>query len=70
MSSERSATALHIDCDDCVSQHTSVCADCIVTFFCDRQPGAVVVDVAEFRAMRRLGDAGLVPGLRHQRRTG
>ena len=63
--------SLVIDCDSCACQHTDVCADCLVTFVCDRQPNeGVVVDVAEFRAMRALGDAGLVPHLRHVRRTG
>jgi hypothetical protein len=48
-----------------------VCEDCVVTFFCGREPGeAVVVDVAEYRAVRLLGESGLVPRLRHTRRTG
>ena len=64
-------SSLLIDCDTCVSQHTPVCEDCVVTFVCDREPsGGVVVDVAEFRALRRLGDGGLVPQLRHVRRIG
>ena len=70
-------TSLVIDCDTCVSQHTEVCGDCLVSFVCDSQPqegrrhlDGVVVDVAEFRAMRRLGDAGLVPHLRHAPRAG
>ncbi|GIT76221.1 MAG: hypothetical protein Ct9H300mP31_07520 [Acidimicrobiaceae bacterium] len=38
----------------------------MVTFPCGRDPeDAVVVDLAEFRAIRMLGDAGLVPPLRH-----
>lgn len=63
--------ALHIDCDDCVAQHTPACEDCVVTFLCGREPDdAVVVDVAEVRALRLLGEGGLVPTLRHQpRRT-
>ena len=49
----------------------SACADCVVTFICSREPGeAVVVDVAEERAMRLLSGAGLLPELRHVRRTG
>jgi hypothetical protein len=60
-----------IDCDDCTMQGTDCCADCVVTFICSRQPGeAVVVDVAEERAIRLLSTAGLVPELRHVRRTG
>lgn len=62
---------LRIDCDDCIMQHTDVCADCLVTFICSREPDeAVVVDVAEIRALRLLGEVGLTPRLRHRRRTG
>lgn len=62
---------LTIDCAACELQHTSACADCVVSFVCDRQAGeAVVIDVAEARAIRLLGSAGLVPVLRHRRRTG
>jgi hypothetical protein len=62
---------LRIDCDECLMQGTSTCADCIVTFICSRQPGdAVVIDVAEERALRLLSGAGLVPELRHVRRIG
>jgi hypothetical protein len=60
-----------IDCDDCAMQDTSACGDCVVTFICSREPGeAVVVDVEEERALRMLGTAGLLPRLRHVRRTG
>jgi hypothetical protein len=62
---------LSIDCDDCAMQHTAACDDCVVTFLCGRQPHeAVIIDVQEARAIRLLGEAGLVPGLRHVRRTG
>jgi hypothetical protein len=62
-------TSLEISCDDCVMDGTSACADCVVTFLCGREPGdAVVIDVAEVRALRLLADGGLVPVLRHQRR--
>ena len=60
-----------ISCDDCIMQGTSTCEDCVVTFICNRDEGdAVVIDVAEARAVRLLGDAGLVPHLRQVRRTG
>jgi hypothetical protein len=60
-----------IDCDDCSLQDTTACADCVVTFLLGRDANdAVVIDVAEVRAVRLLGDAGLVPALRHRRRTG
>ncbi len=56
---------MEINCDECTMQHTSACADCVVTFICDREPGrAVVVDVVEVRALRLLHEAGMVPDLR------
>lgn len=59
--------AFTIDCDTCSLQHSSACDDCIVTFLCgpvDSTAG-VVVNLAEARALRTLGDAGLAPPLRH-----
>ncbi len=57
---------LTIDCDECVMQHTTACDDCVVTFVMNREPGeALVIDVAEERAVRMLAGAGLVPRLRH-----
>ena len=57
---------LRLDCAECTMQHTDACDDCVVTFLCAREPDdAVVVDVAELAALRSLGRAGLVPGLRH-----
>lgn len=65
------ADVLTIDCADCSLEGTGACADCVVTFLCGREPDeAVVIDVAEARAVRLLGQAGLVPALRHRRRTG
>jgi hypothetical protein len=62
---------LRISCDDCVMQGTDACQDCVVTFICGREPDdAVVVDADEARAVRMLGQAGLIPRLRHVRRTG
>ena len=59
---------LTISCDDCIMQATEACSDCVVTFLCERDAGdAVVIDVAEQRAIRLLSTAGLVPRLRHQR---
>ncbi len=59
---------MEITCDECVMQHTAACDDCVVSFICGREPGdAVVLDVAEMRAVRLLGDAGLVPHLRLRR---
>lgn len=60
-----------IDCADCIRRDTATCDDCLVTFICSREPDdAVVVDAAEARALRVLASAGLVPELRHLRRTG
>jgi hypothetical protein len=59
-----------IDCADCSHQATAACDDCLVTFICSREPDeAVVVDVAEERALRLLSNAGLVPPMRHRRRA-
>jgi len=61
---------LTIDCDSCDMQGTNACSDCVVTFICDRSSDdALIFDVAEERALRQLGRSGLVPPLRHQRRT-
>ncbi len=60
---------MEISCDDCVMQDTPACEDCVVTFICGREPDeAVVIDVAEARAVRLLGEVGLVPRLRQVRR--
>jgi hypothetical protein len=57
---------LTINCDECVMQHTMACDDCVVTFVVNREPGeALVIDVAEERAVRLLASVGLVPRLRH-----
>jgi hypothetical protein len=62
---------LVIDCGEGVMQHSEACADCMVTFICSREPDdAVVIDVGEVRALKLLADSGLVPELRHRRRTG
>lgn len=62
---------MEISCDDCVMQMTSACGDCVVTFIHGREPDeAVVIDVAEARAVRLLGEVGLVPPLRQLRRPG
>ncbi|MDP1819334.1 MAG: hypothetical protein Q8K58_05495 [Acidimicrobiales bacterium] len=66
-----SGEALQISCTECVMEGTDACADCVVTFLCSRAPGeAVVIDVAEARALRLLERGGLAPTLRHRRRTG
>ena len=58
--------ALTIDCDRCSMRDTPACGDCVVTFICSREPDeAVIIDVAEERAVRMLIKSGLVPELRH-----
>ena len=55
-----------IDCGECVMAGTDACEDCVVTFIVERDPGdAVVIDADEERALRALGETGLVPRLRH-----
>lgn len=52
-------------------QHTAACDDCVVSFILDREPDdAVVIDAEEARVVRLLSGVGLVPELRHRRRTG
>ena len=64
------ASAFTISCDDCVAKDTSACAECVVTFICGREPDdAVIIDADEERAVRLLAQAGLVPRLRHERRS-
>ena len=60
-----------ISCEECLMQATDACADCVVTFICEREPDdAVVISADEARAVRLLAGAGLVPSLRHRRRVG
>lgn len=57
---------LRIDCADCAHRRSAVCDDCLVTFLCERESdGAVVVPMAEIRAVRLLQGAGLAPRIRH-----
>ena len=59
---------LTIDCDTCVMRRIDTCRDCVVTFLESIEGrSAVVVDVAELRALRLLADQGMVPRLRHRR---
>ncbi len=59
--------SLSIDCSTCVRQETDSCGDCLVSFITSREPDdAIVIDVAEFAAIRRLQAAGMIPDLQHQ----
>ena len=63
--------SITISCDDCLMQHTTACADCVVTFVCDRSEGGpVVMDAPDARVVHLLGERGLMPRLRQVRRTG
>ncbi|MFZ9015965.1 MAG: hypothetical protein ACO23O_03105 [Ilumatobacteraceae bacterium] len=61
-------TGLTISCDDCCMRCTAACDDCVVSFLldADEQIGGdtLVLDLDQARAVRLLGSAGLVPGLR------
>jgi hypothetical protein len=55
---------MRIECDACAMQGTDQCRDCVVSFVLEREEGVVVVDAEEARALRELGEAGLVPMLK------
>jgi hypothetical protein len=55
---------VRIECEGCAMQGTDRCEDCVVSFILEREEGAVVVSAEEARALRNLGEAGLVPMLR------
>ena len=60
-------SVLSISCDSCAMRASHWCADCVVTFLCERPADdAVVLDLDEQRAVRLLAQAGLVPVLRHR----
>jgi hypothetical protein len=64
-------STLVISCDECALDRTTACADCVVSFVLDHEPGdAIIIDAAEERAVRLLAGGGLIPGLRHTRRAG
>ncbi len=65
------SSTLTVSCDDCVLDGTAACEDCVVAYLLDRRrDDAVVIDAAEARALRLFEGAGLLPGLRHERRAG
>lgn len=71
---EKSPSFITIDCARCVMFESAHCADCVVTYLCSdedhgdqsRETSAIVFDVAEFRAVTVLAEAGLVPTLLHR----
>lgn len=58
---------LVISCDGCCAAGTDACSDCLVTHLCapsdgaEPAPQAVIIDLEEMRAIRRLQSAGLAP---------
>jgi len=68
---DRAGPTFTIDCDQCCMQGTEACGDCVVSYVCSREPGdALVVDLGEYRALEMLAESGLMPTLRHRRRSG
>ena len=66
-SDRRPPLPITIDCGTCVMRATPACTDCMVSYLCDRDDDdAVVFDLVEYRAVRLLADAGLLPSLRHR----
>ena len=55
-----------ISCDDCVMQHTTACAECVVSHVLGAEGDGVEFDVGVERAVRLLVHAGLVPASRHE----
>ncbi len=58
-----------IVCDECAMQSTPTCDDCVVTYVLradDEQPEPLMLDVAEQRVVRLLGEAGMIPALQYQ----
>ena len=57
---------LLIDCEKCTKQESLQCEDCVVTFLCgDNDSTAVIINLEEYRAIKKIADAGLVPPLRY-----
>ncbi len=55
-----------ISCSVCSLQHSSACADCIVTFVCGT---AVAFAAAEADALAMFQEVGLLPGSQHDVRA-
>lgn len=67
MTTSPNAPSIVIDCQTCVARDSDACTDCMVSYLCRDEPStAVVFDLEEWRAVRVLADAGLVPTLRHR----
>jgi hypothetical protein len=60
--------AITISCDTCVRRHSDWCRDCVVSAMSGHGDSteAVVLDLAEERAVRLLAAAGMIPALQHR----
>lgn len=60
--------AITISCDTCVRRHSDWCSDCVVRAMSAHgdSTDAVVLDLAEERAVRLLAAAGMIPALQHR----
>jgi hypothetical protein len=57
---------LLIDCEKCTKQESHHCRDCVVTFLCgDTDSTALIINLDEYRSIKEIADAGLVPPLRY-----
>ena len=57
---------LLIDCEKCAKQESQHCGDCVVTFLCGSADStAVIINLDEYRSIKEIADAGLVPPLRY-----
>ncbi len=74
MSSTSDGAVTRFGCDGCVMAHSAACDDCLVTFLCADEPApaqtAVVLNLEEHRAVRRLQAAGLLPESRYRACSG
>ena len=74
MASPADGSVTRFGCDGCVMARTAACDDCLVTFLCADDPAvashAVVLNLDEHRAIRRMQAAGLLPESRYRARSG
>jgi hypothetical protein len=54
---------MHVDCDTCAVRGTA-CGGCVISVMLGAPPAGVELDAEEYRALRVLADAGMVPELR------
>ena len=62
--------SLLIDCDLCDYSGSSTCDDCLVTYLCRPDRNSVVIELADIRALRKLGRSGLIPELKLRKSVG